>query len=134
MPLLTWNAGRFLASMGDKVERGMKLAMADLTVDAKQMLSVAGHGEPSAPGVPPHLQSARLRAGVDFRVERDADTVRGFLAVSHDVAYALRLELGFAGVDSLGRHYSQAPRPFLRPTLFGNLARVVESIAAEMRK
>lgn len=31
--------------------------------------------------------------------------------------YALRLEYGFNGTDSLGRRYHQAPRPYLRPAL-----------------
>ncbi len=31
--------------------------------------------------------------------------------------YALRTELGFVGVDSLGRFYNQAPQPYLRPAL-----------------
>jgi hypothetical protein len=34
------------------------------------------------------------------------------------------------GVDSLGRHYHQAPRPFLRPTLFNNWARVISIITS----
>lgn len=29
--------------------------------------------------------------------------------------YARRIELGFIGVDSLGRHYHQAPEPYMRP-------------------
>jgi HK97 gp10 family phage protein len=32
-----------------------------------------------------------------------------------DPAYARRIELGFVGVDSLGRNYHQAPQPFMRP-------------------
>jgi hypothetical protein len=30
-------------------------------------------------------------------------------------AYARRLELGFIGTDSLGRHYHQPPFPYMRP-------------------
>jgi hypothetical protein len=30
--------------------------------------------------------------------------------------YARRIELGFKGTDSLGRNYSQDPRPFIEPT------------------
>jgi hypothetical protein len=130
-PLDKWNGGQFLASILDGVERGMGLAMAELAADAKRMLGVAGGGEPSASGLPPHLQSGRLRAGVDFRVERGDDIVRGFLGVDGDVAYALRLELGFVGIDSLGRHFNQAPRPFLRPTLLRNFFRAAQIIARE---
>ena len=30
-------------------------------------------------------------------------------------AYARRIEFGFVGLDSLGRYYNQAPRPYMRP-------------------
>lgn len=30
-------------------------------------------------------------------------------------AYARRIEYGFVGTDSLGRHYNQAPQPYMRP-------------------
>jgi hypothetical protein len=29
--------------------------------------------------------------------------------------YARRIEFGFVGTDSLGRHYHQAPEPYMRP-------------------
>jgi HK97 gp10 family phage protein len=32
-----------------------------------------------------------------------------------DPAYARRIEMGFIGVDSLGRHYHQAAQPYMRP-------------------
>lgn len=32
-----------------------------------------------------------------------------------DPPYARRIEMGFVGTDSLGRHYHQAPEPFMRP-------------------
>jgi len=32
-----------------------------------------------------------------------------------DVEYARRIEFGFSGVDSLGRHYNQPAQPYYRP-------------------
>lgn len=35
--------------------------------------------------------------------------------VGTDLVYAPRQEFGFTGTDSLGRHFDQPPKPFLRP-------------------
>lgn len=130
-PIITWNAGGILDSVGDKVERGMNLAVAFLVAEASNLVTVPGLGEPSAPGQPPLLQSGTLHANMDFEVERRSDAIHGFFGVRNDVAYALRLELGFVGVDSLGRHYDQAPRPFLRPALLRNRDRIIQILASE---
>ncbi len=37
--------------------------------------------------------------------------------IGSNVEYALRIEFGFNGQDSLGRTYNQAAKPFLRPIL-----------------
>lgn len=37
--------------------------------------------------------------------------------IGSQVPYAARIEFGFAGRDSLGRVYSQAAQPYLRPAL-----------------
>jgi hypothetical protein len=37
--------------------------------------------------------------------------------VGTNVQYAKRIEFGFIGVDSMGRYYNQAPRPYLFPAL-----------------
>lgn len=50
--------------------------------------------------------------------------------VGTDVPYARRLEFGFVGADRLGRHYNQAARPYLRPALDSNRARVREAITS----
>jgi len=131
--ILVWNGGPFLASIADRVEIGMNLATAAVADDARSLVGVAGGGEPSAPGEPPRMQRGTLQANIGASVERDAYAVRGFIGVRDNVAYALRLELGFVGVDSIGRHYNQAPRPFLRPALLRNFDRVVAIIADQVR-
>jgi hypothetical protein len=132
--IVSWNADQFLSSMADKVARGMNLAVAALAQDASSLVNVPGDGASSAPGEPPRKQSATLRANIDSHVEKDGNEVRGYFGVRKEVAYALRLELGFASVDSLGRHYHQAPRPFLRPTLFNNRDRIVQTIVGAASK
>lgn len=47
-----------------------------------------------------------------------------------DVPYAMRIEYGFIGADSLGRVYNQAPRPFMRPAWDLN-KKVVEKVLLE---
>lgn len=37
--------------------------------------------------------------------------------VANGSVYAARLEFGFVGVDSLGRHYNQPPYPSLQPAV-----------------
>ncbi|MGF2618433.1 HK97 gp10 family phage protein [Rossellomorea vietnamensis] len=37
--------------------------------------------------------------------------------VGSKVPYAMRIEYGFRGTDSLGRTYNQAPQPYLNPAL-----------------
>lgn len=128
-PIISWNADLVIAAVADKVERGMNLCVAALATEASQMVSVPGGGRASAPGQPPALQSGTLAANIGYEVERGADEIRGCFGVRADVAYALRLELGFAGLDSLGRHYNQAPRPFLRPALLSNREMILELIA-----
>ncbi len=131
--ITSWNAGALLATVADGLERGMNLAMATLAADAARLAGVAGGGKPSVPGDPPAMQSGTLHANVDFDVQSQSNGVHGFFGVRGDVPYALRMELGFVGVDSLGRHYNQAPRPFLRPALYDNSAQVVSIVASEAR-
>ena len=131
--IISWNAGALLVSVAGGVERGMNLAVAALAADAAQLAGVAGGGKPSAPGQPPAMQTGTLHANIDFDVQTDSGGVHGFFGVRQGVPYALRMELGFVGVDSLGRHYDQAPRPFLRPALYNNSAQVISIIADEAR-
>lgn len=43
-------------------------------------------------------------------------TVSGYTLMVHSPdPFAARLEYGFVGVDSLGRHYAQPPQPHFRP-------------------
>ena len=131
--ITSWNADALLAQVAGGVERGMNLAMATLAADAARLAGVSGDGKPSAPGQPPVMQSGVLHANIDSAVQSQSDGVHGFFGVRAGIPYALRMELGFVGVDSLGRHYDQAPRPFLRPALYADSAQVVSIVASEAR-
>jgi len=53
--------------------------------------------------------------------------------VGTDVEYARRIELGFAGADSLGRVYNQPARPYLRPALDAKKGDAREEVADALR-
>src|ERR1041385_5582267 len=81
---------------------------------------------PSAPGEPPHVLYGRLRQSIRHALSVTAEGITG--RVGSNVIYARRLELGFVGTDAKGRNYNQAPRPYLRPAILNNRARIFELI------
>lgn len=52
---------------------------------------------------------------------------------SMDVAYALRIEFGFKGADSLGRVYDQRGYPFLRPSADKNYPSLTRRIRENLK-
>lgn len=69
----------------------------------------------SAPGEAPAVQLGNLISSITHELK--VDTPDEIIAqVGTIMEYAKRLEFGFVGVDSLGRQYNQAPRPFMRST------------------
>ncbi len=132
MAILTWNAGAILGKTADQVERGMLRAVIYVEGEVKDMVSRGNiHGDnPSLPGEPPKVVSGVFRANITHLVVRNADgSISGFVGERENVAYAMRLELGFVGMDSLGRNIDQAPRPAFRPALLRSRAKIVELIA-----
>jgi len=53
--------------------------------------------------------------------------------IGTDVEYARRIELGFAGTDSLGRTFNQAAKPYLRPALLESEGEVQNDVAHALR-
>jgi hypothetical protein len=41
--------------------------------------------------------------------------VQAIAQIAPGMPYSRRLEFGFVGMDSMGRFYNQAPRPYVRP-------------------
>ena len=68
----------------------------------------------------PHVKSGRLRSSITHEVEGTIGRV------GSNVSYARRIELGFVGIDSLGRKYNQQPYPYLRPALHKNEKKILE--------
>ena len=65
------------------------------------------------------VDTGRLRASITHEI--DGLTGR----VGSNVEYARRIELGFVGVDSLGRKFNQQPYPYLRPALHKNEKKII---------
>ena len=110
-----WEPEKVIKATLLEQEKRMGRACALVQREIKTLLNVGGGRDriPSAPGEPPHKQSAKLYGSIHFAVKRDKDSVLGII-YSNDKK-ARRLELGFVGKDSLGRTYDQKPRPFMRP-------------------
>jgi len=69
-------------------------------------------------------RTGTLRRSIHLESTEDLLTVK----VGTNVPYAARLEYGFTGKDSLGRHYNQPARPYLRPAIENNRQRVREEV------
>ena len=107
------------------------IAAAD--VAARQIVTQGGHAVEAAakahmngrPG--PNVRSGDLRRSVTVTVAKD-----GLAAYRSEtgptVAYGRRIELGFHGADSRGRHYDQQPYPFMQPG-FDDAGPVIDVIA-----
>lgn len=131
-PELIWKAGEVMNAASAKVARGLTMAAIFVEGDAKRAVSVGNltGDEPSKPGEPPRTVTGLLKANITHVGAIVVDgAVRAWVGVRKRVPYAARLEFGFVGVDKLGRNVNQAPRPFLRPAVLNNRAKIVELIA-----
>jgi Bacteriophage HK97-gp10, putative tail-component len=68
--------------------------------------------------------TGRLRDGIHTETILDTDLQQQLMVTpvvaaankyGFEPPYARRIELGFIGADSLGRHYHQAPEPYMGP-------------------
>ena len=83
----------------------------------------------SAPGEAPASDSGNLVNNITavYNLEE------GWGEVQANTEYAMRLEYGFVGEDSLGRSYDQAPRPFLRPALVNQRDAIVNNLVVALQ-
>jgi len=61
-----------------------------------------------------------------------ADTVD--VLIGTNLVYAKRVEYGFFGKDRIGRFYTQAPKPYLRPAFDAKKGEALAFIASEIKK
>lgn len=81
---------------------------------------------PSRPGSPPHVLLGGLRRSITHKVFIAGGQIVAL--VGSVMAYARRLELGFIGRDARGRDYNQGPRPFLKPAVRNNQAKILSIV------
>lgn len=82
----------------------------------------------SAPGEAPASDLGTLLRSITTSVSAEALTGN----INFRTEYARRLEYGFVGLDSLGRTYDQAPRPFARPALSNKQEAIRDDVASEI--
>ncbi|GHE15315.1 HK97 gp10 family phage protein [Streptomyces alanosinicus] len=116
------------------LSRGGKtvLSAADLAMrhSAKALVDQVQRNASGRPG--PRVITGRYRASWQSDVHRAGPVI--VAEVGTRAPQGRRLEFGFVGVDSLGRHYAQRPFPHLGPTVgtFGPLlVRELEKAIAE---
>ena len=79
----------------------------------------------------PGVVTGRLRNSI-MVVDEHSGGLTGYeVTVAPTVKYARRLELGFTGPDSLGRHYDQPPYPYFGPAYDFVVRYAIPSIYAE---
>ena len=82
-----------------------------------------------------HVDTGRLQGSIHTEM-LSADQNRATAGVGPDasVPYAARLEFGFVGVDSLGRHYNQPPYPYMRPAFDAKSTESTDIIKSSLRE
>ena len=96
---LKWNDKELKNMVNSKAHDAVKKGCYLVETDAKRLVPV---------------DTGRLRGSITNEVEETVGRV------GSNVEYARRIELGFVGVDALGRHYNQAPKSYLRAALEKN--------------
>jgi hypothetical protein len=121
------------SNLAPKLAAWTKAAQSGLKAGAIAGAAVfEGRAKENAPVV-----TGRLRDGIHTETVADTDTQQ-VLMVTPVVAagnkygfeppYARRIELGFIGVDSLGRHYHQPPEPYMRPAFDEGSAEALQAL------
>lgn len=124
MPVTRWNDRQIKSTVSKDVARRMDRAVIFLRDEVKRSINRGNPRgtNPSLPGEPPKKVSSRLFQSISKAVIVLPNEIVG--VYGSNVVYALRLELGFTGIDSLGRRYDQAPRPYIRPAYQNNKDRL----------
>jgi hypothetical protein len=79
------------------------------------------------------VDTGQYRAGIHTtpsEITEDSITV----SIGSPMPQACRLEFGYVGPDTLGRTFSQPPRPHWRPAFDNSVQKVTDIITQEIRK
>jgi len=134
---ITINDKAAMEKLGDVLERKMTGAAMFIEGDVVRRIS-RGQAtrrlksgrliglDPSQEGESPKVLYGRLKQSITHKVIRKKFIIRA--QIGTNVKYARRLELGYLGLDKIGRLISQGPRPFLRPGLMENKSKIARLI------
>ena len=140
MTVDVWRAVEIFASVRTDMEKRMGIAVGFLrgevikSINRSQPTRSLSSGarvglDPSEGGDPPKRVEGDLVRSITTEVTLGLRKVSGRYG-STQTKKAMRLELGFAGTDSLGRVVDQGPRPFLRPPLLENKDKIRKILGA----
>lgn len=118
------------------------------TGNLRRSIHVGGHTEKSEVGsaAKSDLVEVLTKTGKHYKTRRykgstgtdiggnEHSRTRAKVLVGTNVEYARRIEYGFSGTDSLGRHYNQPAHPYLRPAFDEKAAAVVKAVGVALRK
>lgn len=130
MEKITDNYGSELAKVfakfSAKVETEEEKALRDLSITvettAKKLVS-RGRNEESLPGLPPRVDTGRLRASITHRFKRDGAN-RMYAEVGTNVDYAAGLEYG---TSHTYKH------PFMNPALSANKSAIIMRLSKAVK-
>lgn len=114
-----WHADRVVAAALAEQEKRMRVAVEYVRGMVRRKINRGNRSgnNPSLPGEPPKKVRGGLFTSIATDVRRGEGRFAVYGIVGSNMPYARRLELGFVGIDKLGRRYDQKPRPYLRPSL-----------------
>ncbi|MFE3182770.1 HK97 gp10 family phage protein [Streptomyces violascens] len=105
--------GALAAALDRGAQRSLVAAEAAMRHSAQALVQQVQQRASGRPG--PRVITGRYRASWGSEVRRAGPVIAG--EVGSGAPQARRLEFGFVGVDSLGRHYSQRPYQHLGPAV-----------------
>lgn len=74
--------------------------------------------------------SGTLSRSITIEVEVSGTKI--LVRIGTNLSYALRIEFGFKGTDSLGRSFNQAAQPYMRPAFDQGKAKALSDIKAAL--
>jgi hypothetical protein len=107
------DAGALAAALDRGAQRSLVAAEAAMRHSAQALVQQVQQRASGRPG--PRVITGRYRASWSSEIHRAGPVITA--EVGSGAPQARRLEFGFVGVDSLGRHYSQRPFPHLGPAV-----------------
>src|SRR5689334_15615962 len=72
------------------------------------------------------VETGTLRRSIRVDGPKPVGVTRQQVHIGPTVVYSRRIELGFKGADSLGRHYNQEGQPYMQPAFDAVVARLPE--------